>query len=87
MDISKMGLDELAEKVRFGEGDKPNKYGETEKMRKIWSVAETPDGDIKDIKFDMNEYDVAYFKRCREDYLFHKELKGEEPVIVHYFND
>ena len=73
--------------VRYGEDDKPDKYGWAQKQKDIMNVA-SECGDITKSGIPMNENDMAYFRVCvRECENARKESGGKDNKPIMYFND
>lgn len=73
--------------VRYGDDDKPNKYGYTKKMLDILDIVDgEKDPDKAD--FDWDDASLMYYWFNQNEYLdAKKEHGGKKPVIVHYIND
>lgn len=80
-------MENAAKIIRFGEDDKPNKYGETEKMAALNALVENGK-DFEDADFETNDDDWIYYawnKSMYDDMV--KANGGKKPVVVHYIND
>lgn len=73
--------------VRFGEDDKPNKYGDTKKMLAIYDIVEN-EKDPDEADFEWDDPSIMFYLYNLRNYLDAKEAcGGKKPVIVHYIND
>lgn len=80
-------MENAATVIRFGEDDKPDKYGETNKMSALNYLVENRKN-FEDADFETTDDDWIYYAWNKS--LYDEMVKangGKKPVIVHYIND
>ena len=82
-----MPMEEAAEKVRFGEEDKPNKYGMTKKMQAICDLADN-NKSLEEANWEVTPDDKRYYEDSK--FLadcYREEHGGRNPNWVYYTVD